>query len=353
MLSSLIYPTRYRTLGLSINRSGIRLLEISHQSEKIMIENYASAQLPAHAFSGPGIQCPDIIAEALHPLLQKTGCQPDIVVSAIPDEVTLIRDCAVSQVLSPAEQEAYICQTARNQTGLSQEQLALDYFPGPTLSESTDSQTFRLVACRRQIIDNLQQAINLSGLRTDIIETESFAIERALHQALGTESGLLSRNIALLDTCNHTSHICVLSQGSIIFRHSQHFDHQVIKSHPGQECSGILSSGHRPHNGDIRRTLQLHLTRALQLFCVSEKPVSEHHVSEHHTSEIDCLLITGQASRIPELTRMLEQHIGLPCRTLNPIRGCQMPSQLTSPLKKFIPGLLLPLGLALRKQKNA
>lgn len=207
-----------------------------------------------------------------------------------------------------------------------------------------------LVATRTENVDSRVEVLSIAGLTPKIMDTEGFALERALDVIADTFS-IGVNTIGVLDIGHSTTTFSVLQHGKTIYTREQSFGGkqltQAIQNHYGidfKEANDAKIEGRLPddYESDVLEPfleqVEQQASRALQFF-----------QSSSTVGDIDHLLLIGGSANLPGLARRLQSNLGYRTTVANPFLKMSFANTIDSKkIENDAASLLVACGLALR-----
>lgn len=332
-------------LGVDISNTALKLVELAWHQGKLQVLSWARVALPAGAVSDGLIQDAAVVTASLQRLLAMARPLGRRTAVALPLGAVITRTLTVPAGLSSAEAEALVWAEVQEQLPYALDTVALDFIVQPTIwsaeAEPQISQQLLVVACRQELIQQLDAVVKAAGLQPAIIEVENLANERALvwgAQDWGADK--LDSVLALIDLGASTTKACIVDAGLSVYVHEQDFNSQQLL-----QSAGVVTN--TSHSASTLSAVHLawaqHLERQLQLFFAS--------TSYQH---LDAVFIAGGWAQVPNLAEYLTQYLGYPTFVANPFRQLGLHPKLdATALPQQSPALVTACGLALRAIKPA
>lgn len=178
-------------LGVDVGAASVKLLELSVRGGAHRVEFYAMELLPPHAVVAKHISDAPAVGEAVGRLLPRPPRTRRCAV-AIPAASAAVSTFEVDAACSDEEVDAQIVVDAERHLPCPLDEAAYD-FEVQGLSESNPGRAeVLLAACRKDGLSGLQAALLAGSLRPVAIETEAFALARAvvrMRRCAGAEQG--------------------------------------------------------------------------------------------------------------------------------------------------------------------
>ena len=230
------------------------------------------------------------------------------------------------------------------------DEVALDFEVIGESRAHPDLNELLLVACRRDDVDQREDAINAAGLKCQIVDVDTYAMERVFPVLL-TEQHSSEEMIAIVDVGAATLTLNVLRDQKIIYNREQSFGgndlttsihHQfgmsVDEVEQALRLGEISQEVQEAMVQPFRFTIAQQVSRALQFFYSSGV--------QHQLTRI---YVCGGATAIDGLVDILTEELGVPASLANPFAQMDIGSRVNRErLLKDTPSLVKACGLALR-----
>ncbi|GGI91165.1 type IV pilus assembly protein PilM [Legionella impletisoli] len=352
----LLSPRQRTILGVDISSTSVKIIELSSNGNQYSVEGYGAIKLPENAMEGPIVKDVDAVSNAIRSLLAQTRLSSRKVAVAVPDSLAISRTIQVHEGLSEDEIEELVIIEADKYIPYPIDEINIDFnVIGPS-AKNTAMQDVLIVASRTENVSKRVETVSHAGLEAVIVDVESYAIERVAHlfaPDLPTEGE--NKVIAIIDVGAVYTHFFVLSGMKIIFSREEEFGGvrliQAIMEKYGlgaEEAEKSLREGTLPSDY-VDEVLQpfielilLQIKRGLQVF-----------FSSTHYTVVDYILLAGGVAKVPDLARLLQEHINIPTQIANPFKYMNVAKKINQDqLYKDSPTLLVACGLALRASEK-
>ena len=169
-------------LGVDINDTGIKLIELGRSTSGFSVQGYAEQAVPAHAVVDGSVLDLDAVGRALNQALSRlrTSARHAAVAVAGPSVITRLIDMDAG--LSDEEMAWKIQMEADQFIPYPLDEVAIDF---QVLGPSTQGPQWvevMLAACLREQVAAREAVLARAGLVTRVVDVEGFALERACRQ---------------------------------------------------------------------------------------------------------------------------------------------------------------------------
>lgn len=209
-----------------------------------------------------------------------------------------------------------------------------------------------LAACRKENVDIREDALEIAGLTTRIVDVEAYALERAyslIEPQLDSQGEELV--VAIVDIGATMTTLSVLAEGKTVYTREQIFGGkqltEEIQRRYGlslEEAGLAKKQGGLPddYNEEVltpfREAVVQQVARALQFFFGASQ-----------YNAVDYVVLAGGTASIQGLTEMVEEKTGTPTLVANPFANMAVGSRVNaSALSNDAPSLMIACGLAMR-----
>ena len=206
-------------LGVDIGSSYIKLLGLSRQAGNFHVDCYSVVHLPEGAVIDNNVQDVPVVAEALEKGLRLANTRLKHAATSVPTSVVIVKQLEFSKSFSEDELEDQIKVEADQFIPYPLDEVAIDFQIQGESESSPELNAVLLVACRQDSIQSREDSINGSGMICDVIDVDTYAIERVF-PVLAEIHDLLDKTIGLVDIGASSMTLYVLENGEVVNRHS-------------------------------------------------------------------------------------------------------------------------------------
>lgn len=340
-------------LGIDISTAAIKLLELSRGAgSRYRVESYAVAPLPQDAVVDKTIAKVETIGNVIKTVANQSGTKLKHVAVAVAGSSVITKTISMPASLSSEELESQIELEADQYIPYALDEVSLDFeVLGPS-EKNGEMVEVLLVASRRENVEDRVAAVELAGLKAEIVDVESYALENAftlvLDQLPESSSG---KTVAIADIGATMTTMNVLHNNRIIYTREQGFGGkqltEEIQRRYGlsyEEAGLAKKHGGLPDNymsevlEPFKQAMAQQIARSLQFFLSS---------STHKGAEY--LVLAGGCASISGIDRFVEQSLGIPTIVANPFINMSVSSRVKpQSLSNDAPAMMTACGLALR-----
>ena len=169
-------------LGVDINDTGIKLIELCRSTDGYSVQGYATQALPANAVVDGSLLDLEGIGQALHQALARLHTSAVQAAVAVAGPSVITRVIEMDAGLSDEERGWQIQMEADQYIPYPLDDVAIDFqVRGPSAHDPARVEVV-LAACLKQQVEARKAVLALAGLVTRVVDVEGFALERACRQ---------------------------------------------------------------------------------------------------------------------------------------------------------------------------
>ncbi|HUL11466.1 MAG TPA: pilus assembly protein PilM [Methylococcaceae bacterium] len=344
--------TKPLLLGIDISTAAIKLLELSKTGARYRVESYAVAPLPQDAVVDKTIANVETIGNIIKTVVNQSGTKLKHVAVAVASSSVITKVISMPASLTSEELEAQIELEADQYIPYALDEVSLDFEVLGRSEKNSEMEDVLLVASRRENVEDRVAALELAGLKVEIVDVESYALENAfslvLDQLPEANSGM---TVAIADIGATMTTLNVLHRNRIIYTREQGFGGkqltEEIQRRYGlsyEEAGLAKKHGGLPDNytsevlEPFKQAMAQQIGRSLQFFLSS---------SAH--KGVENLVLAGGCASISGIERFVEQNLGIPTIVANPFINMSVSSRVKpQSLSNDAPAMMTACGLALR-----
>lgn len=344
-------------LGIDISATAIKLLELSRSGSRYRVESFAIEPLPRNSVSEKTINDIEQVGEAIARAVKKAKTKTRQAAVCVAGSSVITKIISMPAGLTDDEMESQIQIEADQYIPFPLEEVALDFEVMGDSKDGPDQVDVLLAASRSEIVDNVVAALELGGLKAQVVDIEAFAMENTINlissQSLdydSTETGS-AETIAIADIGSAITTFSVLENKKIIYSREESFGGsrltENIQRRYGlsyEEADLAKRQGGLPENyvlevlKPFKEMMVSQISRGLQFFFAASQ-----------VSQVDHLILGGGCASIPGIAKLVEAKAKVPTAVANPFANMavapKIPTQL---LGNDAPAMMIACGLALR-----
>jgi type IV pilus assembly protein PilM len=340
--------------GLDISSSSVKMLEIVEAGRgAYRVERYAIEALGKDAVVDGNINNLEMVADAVKRGHKRLGTRTRHVAMSVPSGAVITKKIVVAAGLREEELEVQVETEANQYIPFALEEVNLDFQVVGPAPNSPDEQEVLIAATRKEKVEDRVAVAESAGLKTIVMDVESFAQMSALDLVVRQlRGGGRDQNVAVVDVGANVMNVSVLRNEQSVYSREQAFGGNQLTADivarygmSPEEAENAKRSGGLPDDfeSEVQRpfmeNLAVEVQRALQFFFTS---------TSYHS--VDQILLAGGSAVIQGLDEVVHARTQVPTMVANPFAAMQASSRVQ--LKKLMqdaPSLIVACGLAMRR----
>ncbi len=337
-------PKRY--LGIDFGSGGIKIAEFGLIKGKPQLLNYAYVEQPVDVIKNDSEEAKQKIAVWIKHMVGKAKMQGKKVVAGLPG-YAIFSSIVTLPSLSAKELAEAVRWEAKKIVPLPLEEVVLDWKVLPAIAPAANVRVL-LTAAPLNLVKKYQDIIRLSGLEFSSLETDAFALVRAL---LGNDQ----TTTLLVDVGATVTHMYVAEKGVPVVSRSVDIGGLTLTKAVAQVMN-IDQRRAEQFKRDIGLVSGVETTGAPRAISNTFAPVIQEmrYVVEQYQQQmpnerIDKVVLTGGSSLLTSLPEFLAKELQLRVYLGDPWAHVAFPLELEPLLQDLGPRFAVAVGLALRE----
>lgn len=345
--------SRPTLLGVDISSSSVKLVELADSSTGVEFKGYAIAMLKSlDAAAGQDLRI-QAVGTAIKKALRQMGSRTVRSVTAVPSPAVIVKTLSFPDSLTEDEIEAQIELESEQYIPYPLEDVSLDFSiigPSDTTPGSLD---VRVVASRRDQVEDRAAALEWAGLKPEVVDVESFAMERACSRLVDEAwlEGPDSQAYAVCDLGAVSTSLVVIRDRQVIFTREQTFGGLQL-SHDIQKYFGLTldeAEGMKRYGGLPADYQSEVMTPFVELLAQQVKRSLLFFLSSQGQFGLKRIFLAGGCASLPGLIERVASLGDTPVTVIDPLVRMKFADRSVYPnLVADAPSLLVATGLALR-----
>src|SRR6476659_344737 len=159
--------------GLDVGSSSIKMVELEGKADNLSLVNLGFENLPSDTIIDGQIMDLNTVSDVILNLCVNHGVNADNVVTGVSGHSVIIKNIVLPR-MSREELEESIDWHAEEHIPYDLADVSLDY---QVTAETSEATHVLIAACKRERIDSMRQAIQLSGRQPVVIDVDTFALQ--------------------------------------------------------------------------------------------------------------------------------------------------------------------------------
>jgi len=339
-------------LGVDISSSSVKLLELSKNGEKFRVESYAVEPLPANSVVEKNINDAEAVGDIVKKVLGKSRAGSRLAAVAVAGSAVITKTIQMGAGLSEQELEDQISVEADQYIPYPLDEVAIDFEVLGESETNSEQVDVLLAACRRENVELREDALEIGGLTTRVVDVEAYSIERA-YQLINAQlnEGDDDLTVAIVDVGSTMTTLSVLADSKTIYTREQLFGGKqlteeiqrryglsVEEAGLAKKQGGLPDDYEREVLEPFKEAVVQQVARSLQFF-----------FSSSQYNEVDVVVLAGGVAATPGLVELVQEKVGIQTVVANPFAEMSLGSKVNaSALSNDAPSLMIACGLAMR-----
>ncbi|MGH1462264.1 MAG: type IV pilus assembly protein PilM [Neptuniibacter sp.] len=337
-------------VGIDIGSSSVKIVALSKSGKGFALDAYAVVSFSPNAVIDGNIQDVTEVGAAIEKAVKVAGGKISSAVTAVPSSAVITKYIEMSNAFTEFELEDQIKVEADQFIPYPLEEVSLDFEVIGPVQGVPNLNRVLLVACRKTDIEQREESISAAGLASEIVDVDTYAVERAL-PLLIDQSDQNESLIGVVDIGAATLTLNVFKGSSIIYTREQAFGGNDLTNLIHQQFGTSVEEVEQSLRiGDLsadvyeaavlpfRNNVAQQVSRSLQFF-----------YSSGAHGELGKLYLSGGTSCIEGLSEQLEEELGVSTFVANPFSHMSINSRVNrGRLDRDAPSLVKAAGLAIR-----
>lgn len=338
--------------GLDVGSSSIKMVELEGKANNLNLVGFGFENLPGDTIVDGQIMELNVVSDVIQNICNNHQMNADKVVTGVSGHSVIIKNIVLPP-MSKEELEESIDWHAEEHIPFDLSEVSLDY---QITEESPDAMHVLIAACKRERIDNIKQAIQLSGRQAIVIDVDTFALQNCYevnYQPADTQV------VALLNIGASTMNVNIVKGTRSLFTRditvggSQFTD--VLQRNLGlsyQQAEAIKRGVTNAAVGIEEKSIEPLMNNVTELVANEIQKTFDFYkgTSDGSFPPVQKILISGGGSKLSGLAEDLSHRLELPVEILNPFRNINVDSNKFDPgyLNEIMPEMAVAVGLAIR-----
>ncbi len=339
--------------GLDIGSSSVKIVEAERRRGGWSVKCYANIPLPEDTIVDGEVVNHAALVEAIKTAISESGTRAKQVAASVAGSSVIIKHIAIP-ITKPNEVEDQVYWEAEQYIPFSISEISLDY---EVVRENNGEgkMDILLVAAKKDFIEKRIAAIREAGLDPAVLDVDAFALANAYWENydMAPES-----SVVLVDVGASLTKINIIDPTTTLFTRdvgvggrnlTQEIQNQMGISFQEAEVLKVDSSV----SGQIPDELTEVFNKIIEGVAMEVRRSLDFYAASPHQLPVTGVFLSGGSSRIPGLTNVLQEMLGLPVDYLNPFNKVEFAVSGVDDggLMAVAAAAPIPVGLALREEE--
>jgi type IV pilus assembly protein PilM len=342
-------------IGVDISSTSVKMVELSGAPKKsgYIIERYAIEALPQDAVSDGNINNLEAVSDTLRRAWKRMGTRIRNISLALPAAAVISKKILLPSGLRDDDLEFQVEAEANQYIPFALEEVNLDFqVIGPSPA-SPDEVEVLLAASRKANVEDRVAAAQIAGLKTVVVDVETYAAEAAFEQIRGQLPGeALDQCVALIDIGAAVMNVNVMRNDQSVYTRDQQigggqltlmiqntFGLSAADAEAAKRNGGLPDNYENDVLNPFLENVATEITRALQFFFTSTQ-----------YNEVNYIVLAGGCAALSGLDDAVATRTQVNTLVANPFAQMTLSSRIKPrQLQMDAPALMIACGLAMRR----
>jgi type IV pilus assembly protein PilM len=348
----MLFGKKKSVAGLDVGSSAIKMVELDGKMNSLSLVSLGFENLPDDTIVDGQIMELNTVAEVIQNICTNHNITANEVVTGVSGHSVIIKNIVLPP-MSKDELEESIDWHAEEHIPYDLADVSLDY---QITSENSEATSVLIAACKRERIDNIKQAIQLSGRQPVVIDVDTFALQNCYEVNYQPDE---SQIVTLLNIGASTMNVNIVqgtrslftrditvggSQFTDVLQRSLGISFQqaeAVKRGVMEAAEGVEEKSIEPLMNDVTEIVALEIQKTFDFYRAT---------NEDSEIVVQKILISGGGSKLKGLAEDLSARLELPVEVLDPFRQIKVDTRKFDPdyLSEIMPEMAVAVGLAVR-----
>jgi type IV pilus assembly protein PilM len=340
------------TVGISVGASSAMIAEVKKVGKTWKLVRFGMSPLPEDAVVNREVFNPVAVTGAVQAAIAQAKISQKLVVTGMGGSSIILKRMMV-EVQKTSELQDAVFWEAEQYLPFDPSEVAMDFH---TISRGKDSKTDVLfVAAKLSVMDGFVAAVEGAGLKVKIVDTEYFALQNIFEANYDARPG---EAVALVDIGASNLKVLVIHDGVPVFTKESPIGGKNLTAEIQRQMNLSASDAEALKVGQNRGAVPQEIAELTQVavenFATEIRRALDFYNASSSGAPVSYVLVTGGASQIPELSKGIEERVGLPVQLFNPFARIGYDEKIFTPelIASIAPIVSVPLGYALRGSKG-
>jgi len=347
----MLFGKKKSVAGLDVGSSSIKMVELEGKGDNLSLVNLGFENLPSDTIIDGQIMELNTVSDVIRNLCVNHGVNADNVVTGVSGHSVIIKNIVLPR-MSREELEESIDWHAEEHIPYDLADVSLDY---QVTAETSDATHVLIAACKRERIDSMRQAIQLSGRQPVVIDVDTFALQNCYEANYHPSE---SDVVTLLNIGASTMNVNIVKGTRSLFTRditvggSQFTD--VLQRSLGlsyQQAEAVKRGAGAVPNAD-EKAIEPLISNVTEIVANEIQKTFDFYraTSEDNHTVVQKILISGGGSKLQGLAQELSARLELPVEVLNPFRNINVDNRKFDAgyISEIMPEMAVAVGLAIR-----
>ena len=348
----MLFGKKKGVFGLDIGSSSVKIVELDGKTNKLNLVNLGFENLPNDTIVDGQIMELNAVSEVIQNVCNSHNIKSDEVITSVSGHSVIIKNIVLPP-MSIEELEESIDWHAEEHIPYDLSEVSLDYH---VMEEDEETMQVLIAACKQERLDNIKQAVQLSGKNPKIIDVDTFALQNCYEVNYKPDE---SQVVTLLNIGASTMNVNIVRGGTSLFTRditvggSQFTDilqrslgysyeeAEAVKRGATDAVENVEETAIEPLMENVTEMVAMEIQKTFDFYRAT---------TEDDEIAVEKLLLSGGGSKLAGLKEDLAEKLELPVEVLDPFKEVNVDTRKFDPdyLSEIMPEMAVAVGLAIR-----
>lgn len=335
-------------VGLSVGTSSVKLVELRKSGKMWKLLHFGIVQLPEDVVVNREIVNQVAVVEAIKTLAAQLRLKNKSVCTAISGASLIIKRMLID-VPNIKELQEQVFWEAEQYLPFDVSEVVMDF---QVLSRAKDNKTdVLLVAVKRSVLESYMEAVSGAGLKPKIVDVDFFALQNLYEANYPVRP---AEAVAIVDVGASSLKLVVVHAGIPVFTKDTAIGGRSLTLEIQKHLNISYTDAETLKVGGAGGGIPQEVSDLMHIMAdnigIEIKKALDFYGASSSGAPVSFILLAGGSAKIPELSKVVEDSVGLPTQVLNPFNSITYdPAVFTQEyLAAVAPIASIPIGLALR-----
>ncbi len=338
-------------IGVSIGTSSVKIAELKKSGKNYSMVHFGIAQLAEDAVVNREIMNHMAVVDAVRNLASQLKIKGKNVITSLSGAAVIVKKILMEPMDNKELHDAILWE-AEQYVPFDINEVVFD-FQVLNKNGPEGKMEILLVACKKGIVESYQAVLKDAGLNASCVDIDYFALQNTYEANYPTQTPA-----AIVDIGASSLKLVIVNQGTPLFTRDTAIGGKTLTSEiqkhlnlSYQEAELLKIDGNLTGNGSQMPQEVTDLIQVMTENLASEiKRSMDFYTASNAGTNPAYILLTGGSCRLPNLSKTVEELVGLPTQIMNPFNSVQYDQKTFTPDYITAIGSLctVPIGLAIR-----
>jgi len=335
-------------VGLSIGTSSIKLAELKRSGKAWQLLHFGMVYLPEDAVVDREIVNSIAVIDSLKNLVSQIKLKSKQVCTSLSGTSLIVKRMQL-EVPNLKDLKDQIFWEAEQYIPFDISEVVMDYH---VLSRAKGGKVdVLLVAVKKSILENYMSAVEEASLKPKVVDVDFFASQNAFEANYKPNP---AEAVAVVDIGASSSKFVVIQGGIPVFTKDSSLGGKTLTQEIQKHLNLSFTDAETLKIGGAAGGMPQEVSELMNVMCenlaMEVKRTLDFYNASSSGAPVSYILLSGGSSRIPGLSRAVEEGVGVPTQMLNPFNSINYDPAVFS--QEYIESIAavasVPIGLALR-----